>query len=286
MTKNFTGGSKHKKFKKGNGRSKNNTNIEKYPGTEYGYITKKLGDGRFTVFCYDKKQRLAIIRGNMRKKVWVNVGDICLLGLREFQDDKCDIMQKFNPDQVTKMLQRKLIDNNFVTQSQSHNNGFSLQNTTQYNDIDDIFDNSMSSTFIMEEEETYSKDKWHIGEVIDVQTGDGIEYNVTIIGYSEKEDHMIVRFNDDEEEDWEMSYFRKREKKSTSKQSSIMTEVNESESQSESESASESASESESESKSIEIQQEINKYKYKKQGKYKQTIHDDENNEDIDIDDL
>ena len=33
----------------------------------------------------DGVKRLCHIRGKMRKKVWVNVGDIVLLGLREYQ---------------------------------------------------------------------------------------------------------------------------------------------------------------------------------------------------------
>ena len=39
--------------------------------------------------------RLAHIRGKMRKKVWVNAGDIVLIGLREYQDAKCDVIHKY-----------------------------------------------------------------------------------------------------------------------------------------------------------------------------------------------
>jgi translation initiation factor 1A len=47
-----------------------------------------LGNGRLTAFCFDGKQRLCHIRGKLRKKVWINTGDIILIGLREYQDDK------------------------------------------------------------------------------------------------------------------------------------------------------------------------------------------------------
>lgn len=47
-----------------------------------------LGNGRLEAYCFDGKKRLAHIRGKMRKRVWVNQGDIVLLGLREYQDDK------------------------------------------------------------------------------------------------------------------------------------------------------------------------------------------------------
>ena len=44
-----------------------------------------LGQGRLEAQCMDGVKRLCHIRGKMRKKVWVNVGDIVLLGLREYQ---------------------------------------------------------------------------------------------------------------------------------------------------------------------------------------------------------
>ena len=37
---------------------------------------------------FDGVTRLGHIRGKMRKKVWVSAGDIVLVGLREYQDDK------------------------------------------------------------------------------------------------------------------------------------------------------------------------------------------------------
>lgn len=55
---------------------------------EYGQVVRMLGNGRLEAYCFDGKKRLAHIRGKMRKRVWVNQGDIVLLGLREYQDDK------------------------------------------------------------------------------------------------------------------------------------------------------------------------------------------------------
>ena len=33
-------------------------------------------------------------------KVWINVGDIILLSVREFQDDKADVINKYNNDEI------------------------------------------------------------------------------------------------------------------------------------------------------------------------------------------
>jgi translation initiation factor 1A len=59
-----------------------------------------LGNGRLEAQCFDGSKRLAHIRGKMQKKVWINQGDIVLLSLREYQDDKADVIHKYNPDEA------------------------------------------------------------------------------------------------------------------------------------------------------------------------------------------
>merc|ERR1712000_670208 len=43
--------------------------------------------------------------GKNRKKVWINQGDIVLLSLRDFQDDKADVIQKYSSDEARKLKQ-------------------------------------------------------------------------------------------------------------------------------------------------------------------------------------
>merc|ERR1719454_2582807 len=50
--------------------------------------------------CFDNVKRLCHIRGKMRKKVWVMQGDIVLVSLRDFQDEKGDIILKYNTDEA------------------------------------------------------------------------------------------------------------------------------------------------------------------------------------------
>ncbi len=38
--------------------------------------------------------------GKLRKKVWINVGDIILLSLRSYQDEKGDVILKYNADEA------------------------------------------------------------------------------------------------------------------------------------------------------------------------------------------
>ena len=59
-----------------------------------------LGNGRLEAMCFDGVKRLCHIRGKLRKKVWINAGDIILLGLRDYQDTKADVILKYTPDEA------------------------------------------------------------------------------------------------------------------------------------------------------------------------------------------
>lgn len=59
-----------------------------------------LGNGRLEAMCFDGVKRLCHIRGKLRKKVWINQGDIILIGLRDYQDAKADVILKYNPDEA------------------------------------------------------------------------------------------------------------------------------------------------------------------------------------------
>ncbi|CAA9998923.1 unnamed protein product [Nesidiocoris tenuis] len=74
--------------------------VFKEDGQEYAQVTKMLGNGRLEAMCFDGVKRLCHIRGKLRKKVWINQGDIILIGLRDYQDTKADVIQKYTPDEA------------------------------------------------------------------------------------------------------------------------------------------------------------------------------------------
>ena len=74
--------------------------VFKEDGQEYAQVLRMLGNGRLEAQCIDGVKRLCHIRGKMRKKVWVNNVDIILLGLRDFQDEKADVIHKYNADEA------------------------------------------------------------------------------------------------------------------------------------------------------------------------------------------
>lgn len=95
--------------KKTNSRGKNAKNknghdkrelVFKEAGQEYAQVIRILGGLQLEVFCYDGTTRIAHIRGKMRKRQWVNVGDIILVGLRDFQDNKADVIHKYQYEEA------------------------------------------------------------------------------------------------------------------------------------------------------------------------------------------
>jgi translation initiation factor 1A len=54
----------------------------------------------FFFFFPPGTKRLCHIRGKMRKRVWVNASDIILIGLRDFQDGKADVILKYTPEEA------------------------------------------------------------------------------------------------------------------------------------------------------------------------------------------
>jgi translation initiation factor 1A len=76
---------------------------EEDEGLEYGLATKMLGNGRVLVKCFDEVDRVGHIRGKMKKKVWIGIGDLVMCSLREFQNEKCDIILKYLPDEIRQL---------------------------------------------------------------------------------------------------------------------------------------------------------------------------------------
>merc|ERR1719492_606806 len=50
--------------------------------------------------CFDGVKRLCHIRGKLRKKVWINQSDIILVGLRDYQDARADVILKYSPEEA------------------------------------------------------------------------------------------------------------------------------------------------------------------------------------------
>jgi translation initiation factor 1A len=65
-----------------------------------------LGANRVRVRCLDGKTRMGRIPGKMKKRVWLRVGDVIIIKPWSFQDDKGDVVWRYQGSQV-EWLKRK-----------------------------------------------------------------------------------------------------------------------------------------------------------------------------------
>ena len=72
-----------------------------------GIAKKMLGNDRLLVSCQDGKERLCRIRGKMKRRMWIRLGDIVLVSPWDFQSDKRgDIIWRYKRNQA-EWLRRK-----------------------------------------------------------------------------------------------------------------------------------------------------------------------------------
>eukprot|EP00123_Amoebidium_parasiticum_P019325 comp24565_c0_seq1/m.46777 comp24565_c0_seq1/g.46777 ORF comp24565_c0_seq1/g.46777 comp24565_c0_seq1/m.46777 type:complete len:145 (-) comp24565_c0_seq1:409-843(-) len=100
MPKNKGKGGKNRRRGKNENELQKRELIFKEDGQEYAQVIKMLGNGRLEAFCFDGETRLCHIRGKLRKKVWIGQGDIILVGLRDYQDAKADVILKYNAEEA------------------------------------------------------------------------------------------------------------------------------------------------------------------------------------------
>ena len=70
---------------------------------EYAFVREVCGQGHYRVVCNDGKERLGVLRGNMRRRVWVRRNDVVLVTKRDYQDGKADIVHKYEGDDVRRL---------------------------------------------------------------------------------------------------------------------------------------------------------------------------------------
>jgi len=80
MPKNKGKGGKNRRRGKNENEAMKRELVFKEDGQEYAQVSKMLGNGRLEALCFDGTKRLCHIRGKLRKKIWINQGDIVLIG--------------------------------------------------------------------------------------------------------------------------------------------------------------------------------------------------------------
>jgi translation initiation factor 1A len=80
--------------------------------TVYGQIEEALGDYNYRVLCYDGKLRLCHVRGSIKQKhERAEKECIVIVGLRDFNDSKGDIIYVYKKEESAELLRLKEIPN-------------------------------------------------------------------------------------------------------------------------------------------------------------------------------
>eukprot|EP00871_Galdieria_phlegrea_P003057 jgi/Galph1/3752/GphlegSOOS_G2407.1 len=136
MPKNKGKGGKNRRRGKNDNDEEKRELVFKEEGQEYAQITRMLGNGRCEALCFDGTRRLCHIRGKMRKKVWINSGDIVLIGLRDYQDEKADIILKYNPEEARALKAQGEIPDTAKINEEEGEEGEEV--TFDFDDVDEI----------------------------------------------------------------------------------------------------------------------------------------------------
>lgn len=119
--------------------SNNNYTIDKEHEL-YAYVIKLLGNCRVLVLCDNGNEAIGVIRGSMRrfnKRVLIETGDIIAVSTREYQDNKVDIVHKYNAEQCKILINSKELSYTLINAY----NKVSICTINRTNDDDIIFEN-------------------------------------------------------------------------------------------------------------------------------------------------
>ena len=86
-------------------------------GQTYAMVESVLGQGRFTLRCMDGVERLGILRGKMHKRNWVRQGNVVVASLRDYEDNKADIVHVYLHEEVRQLLAYNELTPAFMQQS-------------------------------------------------------------------------------------------------------------------------------------------------------------------------
>lgn len=135
---------------------------------EYAQVVKLLGNGRLEARCFKKnmvddkfidfksKNRICLIRGSMRKRIWIATNDLILVSLREFDDEKGDVIHKYEEHEAKKLIRRgaipNIVFNSHVNEDKNKNNKNNQNNDAENVTVKEeqiLFENSDSDDDII-----------------------------------------------------------------------------------------------------------------------------------------
>ena len=126
MGKKNQGGKKKKRGKKQQEEHKK-LEILKDAESEYAKVLERKGGPHLSVRLLSGETVIGVIRGKMRRRVWIAINDIILVGIRSFQEDKVDVLHKYPEEHIRQLVEMGEIPDYF-TVGESVSNGIKDDN--------------------------------------------------------------------------------------------------------------------------------------------------------------
>ena len=126
MGKKNQGGKKKKRGKKQQEEHKK-LEILKDDESEYAKVLERKGGPHLSVRLLSGETVIGVIRGKMRRRVWIAINDIILVGIRSFQEGKVDVLHKYPEEHIRQLVEMGEIPDYF-TVGESISNGIKDDN--------------------------------------------------------------------------------------------------------------------------------------------------------------
>jgi translation initiation factor 1A len=147
------GGNKRKKGKKMTQQEREL--VFKGESEEYGQVVRLLGDARMEIQCCDGVKRIGHIRGKMRKRNWIANGDVILVSIRDYEPEKCDVIDKYTEDEIRKLKKAGEIPESITLPDSEKEK--KERNDDNYNDI--VFEDDLPGSDDEKEDDVKPKKK-------------------------------------------------------------------------------------------------------------------------------
>lgn len=78
-------------------------------GEMFAVADQLLGASRIKIMCADGRSRMGRIPGKIKKRMWIREGDLLIIRLWEFQEDKADIIYRYTRTQASYLSRKRMI---------------------------------------------------------------------------------------------------------------------------------------------------------------------------------
>ena len=149
MPKNIKGGNKAKKGKNSSLREfSRKLELPDNSGCQfYGLVLRHYGATTDILYLDNTvnnndtnkrlKKAIGYVRGSIKKRCRLKINDIVIIAIREYQDDKVDIIHKYNEDEMKQLQRNNYLDADFINVIKANDAGIDINDKNKIIEIEE-----------------------------------------------------------------------------------------------------------------------------------------------------